>query len=653
MRSTGVGILEFGLGLGGASGAVFGPLYALFSLLTVEAVDVRTKPNQGTLNSFINALIILLVAGLSLGVACGILARFSLDLDWPEGLKYGLLAGTLVGLVSGLIGGGIYAIRNVVLRLIFSISGCFPFRYGSFLDYAVRKLLLHKVGAGYIFVHRTLLQYLADRKLEKPQSGSTAVVPTVVGYRKLASIGILGGSVLAALVAFPLHRRNSGPLLSHNAAEQTLEGTIEKTRVGVGQTYDGASSGVALDSRIGLEKTKHIIVVMLESSSFDRTLGALKSVDSRVDGLSGNETNPDGAGNNIRVSPNATWQGLAEPNPPSKFAATFSQINDAPSEAPNPSKMQGFVKACQKSGRSTDLCQDVMHYFSKDRIPVLVTLALEYATCDHWFSSLPGPSAPNHTFADYGTSFGEVGSNISFVFTEPQYPSIYERLLKNGKTAKIYQYGPRNFYPALFLLSKTEPALSATLEQFFSDARRNKLPSYSFVEPDYSDHSHDADQGADRRLSSDEALVAGVYDAIHGNRELWDSSILLIVFASHGGFYDHVPPPETMPDGFVAQPRDTGIDHGFFFDRLGVRVPAIVVSSYIPRGTVDHRTYEHSSIPATVAQAFLSQHENAAHQIRESEPQSPRERNAKTFLDLLQLPYPRPQEDTVSFETTR
>ena len=63
--------------------------------------------------------------------------------------------------------------------------------------------------------------------------------------------------------------------------------------------------------------------------------------------------------------------------------------------------------------------------------------------------------------------------------------------------------------------------------------------------------------------------------------------MLLIVYDEHGGLYDHVPPPNCTADGFQAAEAATGVPGlTFNFDRLGIRVPAVLVSPYIPRGTV-------------------------------------------------------------------
>jgi phospholipase C len=93
-----------------------------------------------------------------------------------------------------------------------------------------------------------------------------------------------------------------------------------------------------------------------------------------------------------------------------------------------------------------------------------------------------------------------------------------------------------------------------------------------------------------------EALVKQVYDAISASK-LWSTSVLLIVFDEHGGFFDHVTPPIAVPPGSAENARLK--THNFSFDRMGVRVPAIVVSPFVPAGTIDHSVYDHTSILKT------------------------------------------------------
>ena len=381
----------------------------------------------------------------------------------------------------------------------------------------------------------------------------------------------------------------------------------------------------------GLDSLKHIVVLMMENRSFDHMLGALKEQDGRIDGLTGNETNPDTNGNNAKVQPLAEFQGQLDPDPDHHFPAVDLQIyGDGGSRVAN---MQGFVKSYFHQRGDVNHSRKILYYFTPDKLPVLTTLATEFAVFNGWFSSIPGPTICNRAFAHYGTSFGQVSMDI-FYIKEP-YKSIYERMLKAGRTAKLYYYDPASSTMEVVNLLQHEPQLFGTYRQFLEDCERGTLPEYCFVEPNYSDHDSDSgeelanDQHPDHHVQAGELFIATVYNAIRQNSDLWKSTALLIVYDEHGGIYDHVPPPACTPDGFVASANDTGTGREFRFDRLGVRVPAILVSPWIPKGTVvSGRTFEHASIPATATNFFLKNYEQ----------RSVREKAADTFLDLLTLP---------------
>ena len=114
-----------------------------------------------------------------------------------------------------------------------------------------------------------------------------------------------------------------------------------------------------------------------------------------------------------------------------------------------------------------------------------------------------------------------------------------------------------------------------------------------------------------------------VYEALRAS-PIWNDTALVVTYDEHGGFFDHVPTPVVgvpSPDG-VACVDCAPEAASFNFTRLGVRVPAIVASPWVPRGTVVHgpdpavaptntSEYELSSLSATVkglfgAPAFLN-----------------------------------------------
>src|ERR1700723_2264172 len=197
---------------------------------------------------------------------------------------------------------------------------------------------------------------------------------------------------------------------------------------------------MALDRTLpGIQALKHVVVLMMENRSFDHMLGALKATHSNIDGLAGNESNPDTSGAQVRVQPLAEYQSQLDPDPNHHFAAVNLQIfNSTQHGPPLAATMQGFIASYFNQQQNTAHSHDILYYFAPDKLPVLTTLATQYAVFNRWFASIPGPTICNRAFAHYGTSFGKVGMDLFYV-KEP-FKSIYQRLIEaNPKhSAKLY-----------------------------------------------------------------------------------------------------------------------------------------------------------------------------------------------------------------------
>ena len=379
----------------------------------------------------------------------------------------------------------------------------------------------------------------------------------------------------------------------------------------------------------GLDSLKHIVVLMMENRSFDHMLGSLTAVDSRIDGITDLLSNPDTTGALIKPQPLAEFQGQLDPDPDHHFPAVDLQIFGGDTGPNRVANMQGFIKSYFNQQRDVGHSQKIMYYFAQNQLPVLTTLALEFAVFNRWFSSIPGPTICNRAFAHYGTSFGRVDLNP--IYLNVQFKSIYTRLTSASPqhTAKVYYYDTTSSTMEVANLLQNQPQLFGTYSQFLDDCSKGTLPDYSFVEPNYSDHDTDSgeevasDQHPDHDVQAGELFIASVYQAIKANADLWASTALLIVYDEHGAIYDHVVPPSCPQDLFTASPNDTGTGMPFQFDRLGVRVPAILVSPWIPKGTIVNRVFDHASIPQTVTKFFLGDYS----------PVSPREANADVFIE--------------------
>jgi phospholipase C len=343
---------------------------------------------------------------------------------------------------------------------------------------------------------------------------------------------------------------------------------------------------------------------MLENRSFDHMLGFMKSDAYPIDGLNGSESNLDPDGVAITVSKDADFSGDYPVDTGHHFPDVNMQIFGNAEGTGDPI-MTGFVKAyAQMGGSSTKLSHNVMKCFSPGpvpacKIPVLVTLAEQYAVCDRWFSSVPGPTLPNRSFAHAATSVGRVDMNPIW-FEESK--TIYELLKESGVSSKIFFHDMT--MAMTFKNFLKDQSFFGTFDDFLDGCNKGKLPAYSFLEPRYNNdntnHLAANDQHPDHDMAEGETLIKDVYDAIRKNKALWESTVLLVLYDEHGGLYDHVPPPATV------NPDQKNSTNPFFdFMRLGIRVPAIVISPWIKVGTIDHLQYDHASIAATARKLFL------------------------------------------------
>jgi hypothetical protein len=135
----------------------------------LSEVEIRTVPNQGIHRSARNALSVGLVFGLGGWLVFGLV--FGLGGGLVVGLVFGLGSGLFVGLFVGLGGGLVVALdaggeaclKHFLVRFWLARDGSAPWNYVTFLDHAAERILLRKVGGGYAFIHRMLLEYFAAR----------------------------------------------------------------------------------------------------------------------------------------------------------------------------------------------------------------------------------------------------------------------------------------------------------------------------------------------------------------------------------------------------------------------------------------------------------------------------------------------------------
>jgi phospholipase C len=387
----------------------------------------------------------------------------------------------------------------------------------------------------------------------------------------------------------------------------------------------------------------HFFVLMMENRSLDHMLGFMKTPGYDIEGLdpAALPSNRDSAENKTFTSDDARPTGdlRADPNHhfPDVLEQIFGTMNPSPTQSPD---MSGFVLNYETKSGSAAAGANIMKCFKPEALPVLTTLAREYAVCDHWFSSIPGPTLPNRLYAHCGTSRGRLEMAPEYY---AGFYTVYEELAKHDVPSCIFWSDWSG--------TLTFSGLMAHQNLFYEDLENfaaicagpaDQVPAYCFIEPRY----HPAklatggilpanDQHPDNDTRDGETLIKNVYNAIRQNDELWHNSVLLIVYDEHGGLFDHVNPVSLpSPDGL------SSINPFFDFTLSGLRVPAVLVSPYIKRGTISKKVFDHTSIIATALKLFTDDWPTDA--------LFNRAKSANTLDDLLDLTMP-PRDEWPNF----
>jgi phospholipase C len=396
-----------------------------------------------------------------------------------------------------------------------------------------------------------------------------------------------------------------------------------------------------------MSSINHVFVLMLENRSFDHMLGfsnlrgrdASSGQPTTITGLQGTEANTY-QGKAYGVTTPADYSMTVGPG--HEFSDVLVQLAGPGAQYPSggnypPITNGGFVEDFAASGGGQNP-GEVMKCFKASQLPVLAALANNFAVCDNWFSSLPGPTWPNRFFLLAASSGGLDHSPTTLEMIE--WEGINGFKFENGSIFdqklwwRIYAGGD------LCLAQALKGITFADVTPYSRFARDVNAPNYpvqfTLIEPNYghvaSDYTGGTSQHPLDNVTSGEGLIKAVYEAIR-NSPIWNTSLLVVTWDEHGGFYDHVAPPAAVAPGDTPQ-FSSANKYGFTFEQYGPRVPAIIVSPLIPANTIDHRPYDHSSVPATAEKLF-----NLSSMTQ-------RDAKANTLLSLMSLTSPRTDAPT-------
>ena len=362
-----------------------------------------------------------------------------------------------------------------------------------------------------------------------------------------------------------------------------------------------------------------VVVLMQENRAFDHLFGKWPAASGIASGSYSNRPNPSlpsAPGNRgIRAGQPAQFTVAQGQGPGHSLDDTnvqlFTRRIVTPGTTLRPVNDRGFVQNYLQAlaadgvrGAAADATA-VMQSFSPGQLPALTALARNFVLCDQWFAEVPGPTMPNRLYMHAATSAGWARNDWSVALDSV---TIYEQLQQSQRTWAVY-FSDQNEVAQYRRINTQRANFKLYESSFAADASAGRLANYSFIIPRF------AGSAADGPLTSmhppqdvrpGDQLVGEVYAALRGAPQ-WPQILYVVTFDEHGGYFDHADPPVAVnPDGINSPaPGDTAsFAPAFGFDRLGLRVPTLLVSPYLPKGVICSQPLQHTSLLVTVRKLF-------------------------------------------------
>jgi phospholipase C len=306
----------------------------------------------------------------------------------------------------------------------------------------------------------------------------------------------------------------------------------------------------------------HVVISCQENRSFDHYFGYAPEVQTAGFGPPAGYSQPDSDGN-----PHEPFEftDLTTGDPPHSWTAVHAQWDGG--------AMDGFY---QVSEAVLGDGNQAIGYYTETELPFYYSLFDNSALVANYFCSLLGPTWPNRFYFAAGTS-GGITTNGLWGYGIFDYPIILDLLDAAGVTWKVYNitwdsvpFGNTDNVFVFWEKYAHDNRTRGNKGSFLNDARQGQLPQVSWVISSFA-RGLDEHPPADVTVGMDlqEELITALRDS-----PLWGSSAFLLTYDEHGGYFDHVPPPQIDAFG------------------LGVRVPLWVVSPYAKKGPIQ------TSVPA-------------------------------------------------------
>lgn len=231
---------------------------------------------------------------------------------------------------------------------------------------------------------------------------------------------------------------------------------------------------------------------------------------------------------------------------------------------------------------------------------VLHTLAENYTICNNWFSSIPTDTFSNRDYMVSGTSAGQLDNYPINIFGGLKCSTtIFHRLEEKKLTWNIYYANTLGTLNNLKMLNINKLSKCYDINKLIEHINNEELPDYSYVQ------LTDAQSLVSNLVpysGGTEQYIANVYNALPKSK-YWCNSLIIIIYDENGGFYDSVIPPNVcQPDninGYYWPSSDLEGNKTFInkfnFTKLGVRVPALLISPLISKG-IDSNIYDYTSV---------------------------------------------------------